>query len=120
VHIFADNGGEPGTVIATYTPGDQVFRTLTGKNATEGFPEIGFLPIPEFFFSMALPAPLTLQANTRYWISISAPPYPSGVAFLWESAEWNGGPGIHTTVADPVTGPWSSWGSASLSFRLDR
>jgi hypothetical protein len=118
VHIFADNGGQPGALMVTYTPGDQVFRTLTGGVVDSGYPG-GVPPTPEFFYSMALPAPLTLQANTRYWISINTPHY-ANVAFLWEGAEWNGGPNIYISSNDPLLGPWMDWGSAGVSFRLDR
>jgi hypothetical protein len=122
VLIFADNGGQPGAVIATYTPGDQVFRSLTGKNADAGWPS--FTPIPEYFFSMALPAPLTLQANTGYWISIHAPRYSNAtgdVFFSWEHGQYDDvGPGFAVTN-NPVTGPWSIHAPyMRLSYKLER
>jgi hypothetical protein len=120
VHIFADNGGQPGAVIATYTPGDQVFRTMTGAKAELEWPP--FVAADEFFFSMALPAPLTLQANTRYWISINTTTYANYVGFGWEYSRYNSGPGLYSSFGDPVTGPWQHWGnlSSGMAFRLDR
>jgi hypothetical protein len=120
VHIFADNGGQPGAVIATYTPGDQVFRTLTGWKAEYEWPNVH--TADEFFFSMALPAPLTLQANTRYWISINTTEYPNYMGFGWEYSDYTSGPGLYSSFADPVLGPWQHWGnlSSGMAFRLDR
>jgi hypothetical protein len=116
IHIFADDNGQPGPVLVTYTPGDQVFRTTTGKSIWDGFGE----PIPEFFYSATLPAPLTLQANTRYWISINTPNY-GNVGFGWEDSDDAAtGPGVFISTTDPLLGPWMNWGSLSMAFRLDR
>jgi hypothetical protein len=116
VHIMADANGSPGAVVATYTPGDQVFRTPTGKLAEIAWP--GFTPQAEYFHSLALPSPLTLQANTRYWITINTTPYPNYTGFVWECAFYTGGTGIYASSADPLTGPWTNW-PVSMSFRLD-
>jgi hypothetical protein len=114
IRIYADDAGQPGAVLVTYTPGDQVFRTLTGRNYEESWQ--GSPPVLEYFFSMTLPAPLTLQANTRYWISITTSPYDY-VYLLWESSPGSGAPGVHIRVDG---GPWMDWGDSGVSFRLDR
>ena len=117
VHIFADNGGQPGAVIATYTPGDQVFRTLTGDKAEYEWPQ--FPAAAEYFFSMALPATLTLQANTTYWISINATEHPY-VQFMWGANDYTATPGALSSFTDPLTGPWVAYSTRSMAFRLDR
>lgn len=107
LRIFEDGGDKPGTLIATFTPGNDVGRV--------GGPF-------DFTYVFTLPAPLPLAANRVYWLSIVN--VPSSDSWDWHVSSYDREYcSLHPvcmqrSFGDPVAGPWTPYYD-NVSFRLE-
>jgi hypothetical protein len=65
VRFYADASGQPGTLLASYSPGS-ASRTDTGVNFS--YPGLEF--VDAYSYSYALSSPFFATAGTTYWLSI--------------------------------------------------
>lgn len=75
VGLYADNGGNPGTLISTI--GTIADSSLTGASAQ---------------YTVTPPAPIPLAANTRYWIGLSS----ADTVGAWDTQQGDAGTGVST------------------------
>lgn len=76
--IYSNNGGNPGTLLASFTP----VSVASGTTAQQ--------------FTLTVAGGFTLQANTSYWFLLDGPSFTNSL--LWNSLSPNA-----TPVADGVT-----------------
>lgn len=70
VSFYADNAGTPGTLLANHVflPGDLTATYLESQVWSFGI--TGTFNADHYKYSVALPTPLLLTANTPYWLSV--------------------------------------------------
>jgi hypothetical protein len=93
VRFYADNSGQPGSVIQTYSIGSSATKIFTGGNLNG---------VAEVQYATNLGTPLSLQGNVQYWISIFNASGPQ--TWLWEDSPTKDG--VQRSFTDPVNGPW--------------
>jgi len=101
VRIFADNGGQPGALLADLpVAGIQQHRT---GNYVNGESPRRFGMYREYHYRLTLTAPLALKGGAKYWLSI----VNRSETWLWEASNsplyW----GVQRALGtDPIYGPW--------------
>ena len=107
LRIFGDDAGRPGQVLATYTFGAEARRTQTSPT--------------DFDYAFTLPAPLALEGNRTYWLSITN--VPTSLEWTWTATTFEqetctpSAPCSRRSFGSPITGPWEEYYSNS-AFQL--
>ena len=107
LRIFSDGGGMPGLVLATYTFGAETRRTQITPT--------------DFEYAFTLPAPLALEGNRTYWLSLTNVPTSLDWSWLATSFEQEtctpSAPCSRRSFGSPISGPWEEYYNNS-AFRL--
>ena len=105
LRLYADQGGHPGALLATFAAGNDVQR---------------FGTIPFFIYTYDLPTAFQATAGTRYWLSIVN--VPSSDSWNWHVSSLdetfcNTNFCLMRSFTDPVLGPWEGYYN-NLTFTL--
>lgn len=93
LRFYADDSGQPGSVIQSYSIGTSATKIFTGGTLNG---------VAEIQYATDLGSPLSLQGSVHYWISIFNASGPQ--TWLWENSSTKDG--VQRSFTDPVNGPW--------------
>jgi hypothetical protein len=106
VRLFADNDGQPWTLLS------ESFRGTILKRSTGGFLRPSRGPrdpnlYPEYQFTLVLRRPFMAKAGVKYWLSIVS---EIGDQWTWEVSGSQENLGVQRAIyTDPVNGPWTPY-----------
>ena len=99
--LYADEAGQPGTVLSEFALA-RVEQAATGESIGQEY--------TEFIYSGLLEQPFTVNAGTRYWLSIVNPP---AYTWAWEGSDRGGDAYVQVNG-----GPWNLEPSVGGAFAL--
>lgn len=109
---FGDGLPLPGSLLASFTPGNAVDRVAT----TSVIPTLNL----RVFSYAATISPLTLTSGTRFWLSIvNNTADDANDSWFWAVTGDGNGTSRFTNPDDPPITDWSEFGSKRLAFQLD-
>lgn len=114
VVVFSDAGGFPNSIAAPVY--DQEFAIANTNPVATGFRTFGE-NAPQFQHTASLPAPLTLNAGTDYWITIGARLInPNGAAWRWSSSLSGN---FITAQQLPFDGAWTVFNPSGANYAFE-
>lgn len=98
IEFSADEGGRPGTVLATYAGGAEVTVTRTQTGCAVRQPQPGVPEQPEYRYEATLPSGLSFEPGRKYWLTVR-----NRQGWVWEFSSDPQIPGVQFSFFGP---PW--------------